>query len=62
MSDFYHNGEIATLHLLKKDNLEQLEKDLRIFAKKKPIALILPSIYDELRGKALPRIVDFLKL
>ncbi len=61
MSDFYHNGEIATLHLLKKDNLEQLEKDLRIFAKKKPIALILPSIYEELRGKALPRIMDFLK-
>jgi glucosyl-3-phosphoglycerate synthase len=58
MSDFFHNGDITTLHLLKKDNIEYLESDLCKFSKQRPIALILPSIYDEIKGEALPKIIN----
>jgi len=58
MSDFFHNGEITTLHLLKNDNIEYLEDKLRKYTKQNPITLILPSIFDEIKGEALPRIID----
>ena len=58
MSDFFHNGEITTLHLLKRDNIEYLEDKLRKYSEKNPIALVLPSIFDEIKGEALPRIID----
>ena len=36
MSDFFHNGEITTLHILKEDNIEYLDDKLRKYAKKNP--------------------------
>lgn len=57
MGDFYQSGVLATLHRLNRDNLEVLEKKLLELAAARPIALILPALYSELEGDALPVIV-----
>ncbi|MDD3845253.1 MAG: hypothetical protein PHC90_02695 [Syntrophorhabdaceae bacterium] len=61
MSDFYQTGAVATLHRLGKNNLEEMESRLARFAHDRPIALVLPSLYSELSGPALTRIVEELK-
>ncbi|MBZ0158680.1 glycosyl transferase [Candidatus Methylomirabilis sp.] len=58
MGDFHQAGVITTLHRLGKPNLEQLEKELEETLLYRPIALVLPCLYSELEGEALPRIVD----
>ncbi len=62
MADFKQNGIIATLHKLRERPIEDLEAELSGFAKKNPMALILPSLYSELDGPALSRIIDDLCL
>jgi glucosyl-3-phosphoglycerate synthase len=57
MGDFYQTEAISTLHRLRKDNVEQLEEELREYSRHSPIALILPSLFSELKGKALKKIV-----
>ncbi|MAT52247.1 MAG: glycosyl transferase [Porticoccaceae bacterium] len=57
MGDFYQNGIITTLHNLKQRNLEDMEVELRRFARVRPMSLVLPSLYSELEGDALPNIV-----
>ncbi len=61
MSDFFQNGQIVTLHRLSERSLEELEKELVENAKKRLLALILPSLYSELEGPALPNIIQDLK-
>ena len=61
MADFYQNGIITTLHNLHQRSLEDLENELRKFSKKRPMALVLPSLYSELEGDALPNIVKELE-
>ena len=58
MADFYQNGIITTLHNLHQRSLEDLENELRSFKKKRPMALVLPSLYSELEGDALSNIVQ----
>jgi len=58
MADFYQNGIITTLHNLHQRSLDELESELRGFKKKRPMALVLPSLYSELEGEALPNIVQ----
>jgi glucosyl-3-phosphoglycerate synthase len=58
VGDFYQNGIITTLHNLANRPLEELEYELSIFAKRRPMGLILPSLFSELEGEALPHIVD----
>ena len=58
MADFYQNGIITTLHNLHQRNLDDLENELRSFRSKRPMALVLPSLYSELEGDALPNIVE----
>ena len=53
MSDFHQTGVISTLHRLKKDNLDKLEEELLEFSKDRPIALVLPSLYSELKEEAI---------
>lgn len=57
MGDFYQSGEITTLHRLGDGHLGRLEADLERCSKTRPIALVLPTIFSELEGEALPRIV-----
>ena len=61
MSDFFQTGGVATLHKLGDSNLEQLESRLVGYAKDRPIALVLPSLYSEVNGAALRTIVEELK-
>lgn len=58
MGDFHQHGLITTLHQLNNRPLEQLEADLMEFRKRRPMALVLPSLYSELQGPALSSIVD----
>lgn len=61
MADFYQNGIITTLHNLSRRPLEDIEAELVGFSKKRPMGLLLPSLFSELEGDALPNIVEHLK-
>ncbi|MFT4763573.1 MAG: glucosyl-3-phosphoglycerate synthase [Oleispira sp.] len=61
MADFYQNGIVTTLHNLAHRPVEDIESELREFSKKRPMSLILPSLFSELEGDALPNIVQHLK-
>ncbi|MGB0205148.1 MAG: glycosyl transferase [Neptuniibacter sp.] len=58
MADFYQNGIITTLHNLSDRPVEDLEADLVRFSKKRPLGLLLPSLFSELEGPALSKIID----
>ncbi len=58
MADFHQNGVITTLHNLSPRPLEELESELVKFSKQRPMALILPSLYSELEGPAMPNILS----
>ncbi len=60
MGDFYQNGVITTLHNLSNRPLKEMEEELVRFSAHRPMCLILPSLYSELEGEALPRIVAHL--
>ncbi|MBI1175382.1 MAG: glycosyl transferase [Sideroxydans sp.] len=58
MSDFYQTGVITTLHQLGQPTLDRLESELLAFSKTRPIALVLPALYSEFEGPAMPGIVQ----
>lgn len=60
MADFYQNGIITTLHNLSQRPLDDLERELVEFSKERPMGLLLPSLFSELQGEALPKIIDHL--
>lgn len=60
MADFYQNGVVTTLHNLSKRSHQSLEEELLKFAQQRPLGLILPSLFSELEGEALPKIVEHL--
>lgn len=57
MGDFYQNGLVTTLHNMRKRPYEELEKKLIHFSKRRPMSLVLPSLYSELQGPALENII-----
>ena len=61
MADFHQTGSITTLHRLGPTDLGRLEAELRIHANARPIALVLPCLFDELRDTALKTIVETLR-
>ncbi len=58
MSDFFQNGIITTLHNLSSKELSDLEAELELFARERPMTLVLPCLYSELRQPALATIID----
>lgn len=58
MADFYQNGVLTTLHNLTDRPLEDLEQDLTSFSRRRPMSLVLPSLYSELTMPALDNIVE----
>jgi glucosyl-3-phosphoglycerate synthase len=58
MADFYQTGVLATLHRLGGRLLESMEKDLCEFKSVQPIALVLPALYSEFTGSAMPGILE----
>ena len=57
MSDFVQHGQITTLHDLAGRPTADFEADLCRFAARRPLGLVLPSLYSELDGPALDGIV-----
>ena len=58
MSEFSQNSVVATLHDFSNRDLKDLERDLKKFSKDRKMELILPCLYSELEGSALPNIVS----
>ena len=58
MGDFSQNGIVSTLNDFGTKSTDEIEKDLLNFSKERKMELILPCLYSELEGAALPNIVD----
>jgi glucosyl-3-phosphoglycerate synthase len=61
VADFHQTGPISTLHRLGRSDLARLEREILSYSDERPIALVLPSLYTELRGPALKGIVEALQ-
>lgn len=61
MADFYQTGVISTFHRFGPLDLNRIENELAHFGKQRPVTLILPAIYDELKGQALKQILEELQ-
>lgn len=61
MADFHQTGVVTTLHRLGTPDLGRLESELLAEAGARPIALVLPCLYGELRDVALKGIIEVLK-
>ncbi|MFT4548888.1 MAG: glucosyl-3-phosphoglycerate synthase, partial [Verrucomicrobiales bacterium] len=49
-----------TLHQLAEPPVEQQEAALAKYAERRPVTLVLPALYSEVQGEALPKILDHL--
>ena len=58
MGDFSQNGIVSTLHDFGTKSTTEIEKNLLSFSKERKMELILPCLYSELEGDALPNIVS----
>ena len=58
MGDFSQNGIISTLHDFGTKSTSVIENELSKFSKQRKMELILPCLYSELEGTALPKIVE----
>jgi glucosyl-3-phosphoglycerate synthase len=61
MGDFFQSGVVSTLHRLGEMDLETLERQLREYSNHRPIALVLPAVFTEFEGEAMPKILKALK-
>ena len=61
MGDFFQNGVITTLHNLADRPVEELEKDLQGWSNERPMSLIIPALYSEFEGPAMPEIITQLE-
>jgi glucosyl-3-phosphoglycerate synthase len=58
MSEFSQNGVVATLHDFSNRDVNELEQDLKKFSKDRKMELILPCLFTEIEGQALPNIIN----
>jgi glucosyl-3-phosphoglycerate synthase len=61
MADFHQGGAVATLHNLTNRSIEELESELVKFSKRRPMGLLLPSLFSELETDAMPQIISEVK-
>ena len=61
MADFYQTGVISTLHGYSLNKPDRMENELKRFQRRQPITLLLPSLWSEFEGPAMPRIVEALR-
>lgn len=61
MTDFYNSGPITTLHKLGGSNIERLDEELELYSLVRPVALVLPALYSDVRSEAMKGIVEELK-
>ena len=58
MSDFYQVGVFTTIHNLgTPEALDRLEAELVVHSRTRPTALLLPALYSEFEGPAMPHII-----
>jgi len=57
MSDFHQTGVVATLHRLGSSNGHKIERELELFGRQRPIALVLPALYSEFESEAMQGII-----
>lgn len=58
MADFHQNGVVATLHDLGRHDRPRLEEELRAFALRRPLALVLPCLASDLDAPPMRRIIE----
>ncbi|HVN78494.1 MAG TPA: glycosyl transferase [Terriglobia bacterium] len=61
MADFFQNGMITTLHRLNKNGRVHMEREVEELARTSPIGLVLPALFSEFEGPAMPNIVNRLQ-
>ncbi len=61
MADFHQAGCVATLHRLTTGNADVIERELEAFARRRPIALVLPCLFAEFSRPAIRLIIDELR-
>ncbi len=61
MADFFQNGVITTLQDLGNRSLDDMEKELEEFAKRRKMVLLLPALYSEFETPAMHNIIEELK-
>lgn len=61
MADFFQNGVITTLQNITHRPIDELEADLKKYCEPQPLVLLLPALYSEFEGPAMPRIVEELR-
>lgn len=61
MSDFFQNGTITTLQNVAGRKLEEMEKELVKFSKRRNMVLLLPALYSEFETPAMKKILKELK-
>ncbi|UCD34550.1 MAG: glycosyl transferase [Nitrospiraceae bacterium] len=61
MADFHQGGILPTFHRLGQSSPDKIEEELTWYSQERPIALVLPSLYSELKGQALKIIINELK-
>ncbi len=61
MADFFQNGTITTLQNISKRSVDSIEEDLRQFSQMRNMVLLLPALFSEFEGPAMPRIIEELK-
>jgi glucosyl-3-phosphoglycerate synthase len=57
VSDFHQNGIITTIHNLTRRGNDELDPELLAFQERRPMCLVLPSLFSELESPALAGIV-----
>ncbi len=61
MGDFYQSRTIATFHKLGDQRLDDLEAELVSLSERTHSTLVLPALFREFEGPALPNIIEHLK-
>ena len=61
MSDFHQTGVISTLHRFHTNSLDHIEGQLTEFAPQRPISLVIPALYSDVKQDAMKRIVGDLQ-
>ncbi|MFQ5515316.1 MAG: glycosyl transferase [Myxococcota bacterium] len=61
MGDFQQTGPITTLHRLGPSAPDRIEAQIKPFTRERPMSLVLPCLYSEIKGPGLQRIVEVLR-
>ncbi len=61
MTDFFQNGVIATLQRIGERPIADIEQEIAEFSRQRALILLLPALYSEFEGPAMPRIIKELR-